>query len=96
MDAKSYDRTKYVTVREALAMTGYGNSYLRMHLLKEGKIESIRECIPGTSIERILIVRASLEAWMKSHGTLREDGRVKTTLYLSPEEAAKVRKVLGK
>jgi len=67
MNAQSYDHEKWITVKEALRVSGYGNSYLRMHLLKEGKIESKREMIPGTSIERILIDRQSFEAWIKNH-----------------------------
>lgn len=64
---QNYDSKKYVTVKEALQITGYANAYLRMKLLKEGKIAHVKENIPGTVVPRILIERESLERWMKEH-----------------------------
>jgi hypothetical protein len=87
MNTKQYDTTKWMTVAEALSASGFGNSYLRMHILKENKVPSIKEAIPGTSIVRILIDRPAFEAYLKSHGRApRTDGRVRVVGYATPEE----------
>jgi len=62
-----YDTEKWLTISEALIASGYGNAYLRMKLLKPGKITSVKEMIPGTQIPRTLIDRASFESWMSTH-----------------------------
>jgi hypothetical protein len=65
MDTRSFDTARFCTVKEALAISGYGEVHLRMNLLKNGKVEHIKENIPGTSIPRILIDRKSLEQYMQ-------------------------------
>ena len=67
MDTKSYDTKKYMTVAECLKESGYQNAYFRMKVLKENKIPSIKEMIPGTQIPRILVDRKAFEQWMKDH-----------------------------
>ena len=94
MNTDSYDKSKWITIKDALQLTGYHNAHFRMNILKKGKVEWIEEKIPGTNIPRILVSRASLAKFMKTARSVREDGRGKYTLYATPEEFAAVQKAL--
>jgi hypothetical protein len=67
MNTKTYDTTKYMTIEECLKESGYGNAHFRMHIVKEGKVESIKEMIPGTNIPRILVLKTSFAEYLKNH-----------------------------
>ena len=96
MNAKDFNSTKFCTIKEALEISGMDNPYFRK-LIYDGKIEAIKSAIPGTKIERYLVSRESLAAYMsKSKHNSRRDGRNKFILYATPAEFEALTKLLEK
>jgi hypothetical protein len=96
MNTQNYDKAVWMTVKEALELSGYGNSYLRMHLLKTGKVKSKKEPIGGTEIIRILIDRKSFMDHLKNSGKVDKNGKVTKKVTLTEEEYAKFQEYLKK
>jgi hypothetical protein len=67
MNTNAYDHDKFLTIAECLSISGYANAYFRMKVLKLGKIEHHTEMIPGSSIPRVLVNKASFEKYLVEH-----------------------------
>jgi len=79
----------WLTIKQALELTGYGNAHLRMNILKAGKVDHVRSTVPGTSIPRILVNKNSLLEYMNSTGKARNG---KVSMYLTEDEIEMVLK----
>jgi hypothetical protein len=91
MNTRSYDREVWATIAECLSESGYANAYFRMHLLKLGKIEFKKEMIPGTSIPRILVNRASFAEYLKNHPKGAENGKLQEEISQLKAELAQLK-----
>lgn len=84
------------TIRQTAQQMNVSEMYVRK-LIKEGKLQSSLEVIPGTKIERHNISEASIIAFQKraSNRSSRDDGRNKFTLYATPKELEAIFKAIN-
>lgn len=84
-----------LTLKDVVAESGLSPVYVRRAIL-EGKLPSKKVQVGSTKVVRHEIMRADFETWRKGVGThtRRADGRSKFALYATPEEFAKLQKLI--